>query len=198
MIGIIIPGEPVAQGRPRATTVGGHARVYDPKLSRSWKGAARVAMQEGLNHWLEKAGPMGWNLSPPMEVTIWAFFTCPKSRWLKSRPRPAIWRNQKPDIENVVKAVLDAGTGVLWLDDRQIVSLHTYKVTGEQEQAPGIILCVKEMDWEAPTRNMVELLMEGRRGVDSDNGVSVPSERTRLGAGSVPTLEASPDSSKVG
>lgn len=31
MIKFTVYGEPVAQGRPRATTINGHVRMYDPK-----------------------------------------------------------------------------------------------------------------------------------------------------------------------
>jgi Holliday junction resolvase RusA-like endonuclease len=34
------------------------------------------------------------------------------------------------DIDNLVKAVFDAGNEILWLDDSQIVELHAYKHTG--------------------------------------------------------------------
>lgn len=34
------------------------------------------------------------------------------------------------DIDNLEKAVLDACNGILWLDDSQIVELHSYKHKG--------------------------------------------------------------------
>ncbi len=34
------------------------------------------------------------------------------------------------DIDNLEKAVLDACNGILWLDDRQIVEMHSYKHKG--------------------------------------------------------------------
>lgn len=37
MIEFTIYGEPVAQGRPRATTINGMVRMYDPKKSRDFK-----------------------------------------------------------------------------------------------------------------------------------------------------------------
>ena len=36
-IKLVIYGEPIAQGRPRFTTVNGFARAYDPAKSRNFK-----------------------------------------------------------------------------------------------------------------------------------------------------------------
>ena len=33
----------------------------------------------------------------------------------------------KPDIDNLIKAILDAGNGVLWHDDNQVVSVNAAK-----------------------------------------------------------------------
>lgn len=38
--------------------------------------------------------------------------------------------NRRVDIDNLCKLVMDAGTGVLWVDDEQIVSLHARKWRG--------------------------------------------------------------------
>ena len=35
-------------------------------------------------------------------------------------------RRKDGDVDNYMKAVLDAGNAVLWVDDRQIVDLHGY------------------------------------------------------------------------
>lgn len=49
-------GEPVAQGRPRATTINGHVRMYDPAKSRNFKEYVRlVASQHAPAYLLEGA-----------------------------------------------------------------------------------------------------------------------------------------------
>ena len=47
-----IPGEPVAQGRPRVAVVAGRARAYDPKTSRDWKATA----QQHARDQMQRAG----------------------------------------------------------------------------------------------------------------------------------------------
>ena len=43
MIEFTVLGEPVAQGRPRASTRNGHVRMYDPKKSKDFKNYVRLA-----------------------------------------------------------------------------------------------------------------------------------------------------------
>ncbi len=136
MITIRIPGEPVAQGRGRVAVIAGHARVYDPAKSRSWKGAAAVHMLEAMAGWPPLTGPVA--------LGVQAVFSMPKSRWQRSRIRPAEWHCKRPDLDNVIKAVKDAAKGVLWLDDSQVVTISASKITGEQGQAPGLVITVTE------------------------------------------------------
>ncbi len=131
MISLTILGEPCAQGRPRVGIIAGHARVFDPPKSRSWKGAARVQMEAALNG----AAPI---LAGPVAVTLRLFHKCPTSDHRKTKPAPRRWRAKRPDLENVAKAVLDAATGVLWRDDAQIASLVIKQYTCAQDEAPRV------------------------------------------------------------
>jgi Holliday junction resolvase RusA-like endonuclease len=62
----------------------------------------------------------GEPLEGPLSVQIYARFERPKS---VNRE----WHTVKPDADNVGKAVCDALNGVLWIDDRQIVTLAVFK-----------------------------------------------------------------------
>lgn len=136
MIHVLIPGEPCAQGRPRATIVSGHARLYDPKDSRSWKGAARVAMMAA------RQTPI---LDGPIAVEILAVHSCPRTDYRKREPMPRRFRDRRPDIENVVKSCLDAATGILWRDDAQIAQLFVEQMTGAQDEPPRVELVARSL-----------------------------------------------------
>ena len=130
---ITIPGEPVAQGRPRAfRTKAGHLRTYDPTKSRNWKAEARAVMVAAKPDPAAILFPDG-----PCTVDVLAVFTCPKSAYRK-HPVPRQPHAKRPDADNVTKAVLDAGKGVLWRDDTQVARLVVEKWVGAQGEAPFV------------------------------------------------------------
>ena len=137
-IEIHIPGTPVAQGRPRFARQGRYVRAYDPPKSRNWKATAQEHMAMAMGG----APP----LQGPLSCEVAATFTCPKGDRRKREPRPRRLHAKRPDIENVVKAVLDAATGVLWLDDAQVARLLVLKAIGAQDEAPGVWLKVERLD----------------------------------------------------
>lgn len=146
MLTIRVPGEPCAQGRPRAAVVNGRARVFDPKKSRNWKATAREHMCAAIER---PPGAPSYGRYPfpsgPVRVSILARFTCPKGDHRKTVPAPERWRDKKPDAENVAKAVLDAATGVLWQDDAQVADLRVLTVTAAQGMAPEVVLEVEAL-----------------------------------------------------
>jgi len=131
---VVIPGEPVAQGRPRAFRLpGGGVRMYDPAKSRSWKAEARAAIVNALDDQdLAIAFPDG-----AVIVLVRAVFSCPKSDFRKI-PRVRRPHAKLPDAENVAKAALDAGTGALWRDDSQVALLTVEKWIGAQGERPYV------------------------------------------------------------
>ena len=115
---LVIPGEPVAQGRPRATRQG---RVYDPETSRNYKAYVRYC---ALDNKPEKP------LDNPLNVNIKAYFGIPKSKtkkWKESALKGDVVPTKKPDLSNIVKIVEDSLNGVWWRDDSLIVKLSAEK-----------------------------------------------------------------------
>ncbi len=100
---IVIPGEPVAKGRPRFTKNGG---VYTPKKT------------------LDAESDIGWALKAECrEVDAVSRFSVSLEFWTKKRA----------DIDNLAKLVLDAANGVIWADDSQVWALRALKVYGDPE-----------------------------------------------------------------
>jgi Holliday junction resolvase RusA-like endonuclease len=135
----VIPGEPVAQGRPRAfRTSRGQVRAYDPAKSRSWKAEARTQLAAAVG--------VGWTLlAGPISCHIVAVFSCPRSQWRKREPWPQRHHAKRPDVENVAKAVLDSASGVIWLDDAQVTRLEVEKVIGAQGEAPRVEILIEAL-----------------------------------------------------
>jgi Holliday junction resolvase RusA-like endonuclease len=117
-----IAGEPVAKRRPRLTKRG---FVYTPAATRKYGTPARLAAQ------LAMAG------RPPIEWTVQIELTV-------ELPMPASWSRRKtaeaitghvrptsrPDIDNYVKAALDAINSIVVVDDSQVVEFHAIKKFG--------------------------------------------------------------------
>lgn len=126
--------EPTAQLRPRASARGGRVRVYDPP---------KVHQFKNLLHDLASAQYKRPPLMGALEVDLIFYRPVQRSlsktesaRRLSNESKPIV----KPDVDNYVKATLDALTGVLWHDDSQIVKLVSEKRYGETGM---IIISVK-------------------------------------------------------
>lgn len=120
MIHLIIPGEPVPQGRARFTTRHGFVRTYDPKKSSDYKSYVR-AIANHIN-----CKPMEGALV--MRVDLYR--GVPKS-WRKQKQEEAlagiIKPTIKPDCSNYLKGIEDALNGIAYLDDSQLVLVHVTK-----------------------------------------------------------------------
>ena len=71
-------------------------------------------------------------------------FTPPKS-WSNKKRLAMIgnYKPTKPDIDNLIKTVLDAANNHLWNDDNQIVEITSFKRYGEE---PKILMTVEEIE----------------------------------------------------
>jgi len=121
MIKFTVYGEPVAQGRPRATTINGQVRMYDPKKSSDFKDYVRlVASEHRPDKLLE--GPISLEVKV-YKPTLKSFSKKKKVAAESGMLRPTT----KPDVDNYVKGVKDALKNVIWKDDSQVVDLHISK-----------------------------------------------------------------------
>lgn len=112
---VVIGGEPVAQGRPRLTTINGHARAYDPAKSGNYKQLIKLmAQQNAPDEPTEN----------PVILSVLIYRKIPKSFSKKKRMQidlGLLRPTTKPDVSNVVKGVEDALNGVWYKDDSQII-----------------------------------------------------------------------------
>lgn len=117
-----VPGEPVAKGRPRLTTVNGFARAYTPTKTANYESLVALAAQSANC-------PM---FDGPVVVHVKAVWACPKSKERKRGARPAEPKTTRPDADNVGKAITDGLNGIAWRDDSQVVWLSVQKWIGAQ------------------------------------------------------------------
>ena len=126
---LIVSGEPVGQPRHKVCTIGGRARMYLPTKHpvHAYKAAIRAAFIQATGQWDMIEGPV--------HVGIHVWFVMPASWSKKKRASHAgQYHAQKPDADNVVKAVLDALTDCYaWRDDSQVASVQVIKRWAGQE-----------------------------------------------------------------
>jgi Holliday junction resolvase RusA-like endonuclease len=121
-----IYGEPIPKGRPRFSTRGKFPVAYTPEKTKNYESdvgmMAKAAM--GASEPLEGA----------LEAFIYVTFPVPAS-YSKKRTEACLIgqekHTKKPDLDNVVKAVLDGMSNIVFLSDSQITSIHATKVYGE-------------------------------------------------------------------
>lgn len=131
---LTIRGIPVAQGRPRGyVRANGKAGVYDDGRSRGWKAAIIAeAMRAKLPR--EAAGPIRLSIE----------FEMPRPKRL--REEEAKPHTNVPDLDNLVKAVMDAlGEYRLWSDDRQVCELEASKWYHAGGSEPHAIIVVDQL-----------------------------------------------------
>ena len=115
-IRLVIPGEPVAKGRPRFYN--GHTIT-----------PAKTLNYETLIKELYIAAGLPRMLDGELKIEMAAYFTIPKSASKKARERMQsgeVHPTKKPDVDNLLK-VIDALNGIAWHDDSQVVQAKVAK-----------------------------------------------------------------------
>lgn len=137
MIAFTIPGEPIAQSRPRATTVNGHVRMYDKKEMVDYKGFIKLMASQQCKTLM--TGPLG--------LSIHAYRKMPKD-FSKKKIALAIskylYPSTKPDADNYAKSVMDALTGIVWADDGCVVELNVCKLYSDKPRLEIVVYEMKE------------------------------------------------------
>lgn len=115
----VVPGRPQGKGRPRFYK--GHA--YTPDSTRRYEALIRETARAA-------AKKAGWKIADSgVHVHVDALFPVPKS-WPREK-KAAAERDEltpgKPDIDNVVKAVLDGLNGVAYTDDKAVKAISASK-----------------------------------------------------------------------
>lgn len=102
---IVVPGEPHGQGRPKATSIGGKARVYTPTKTRS-----HAVYVQG--HW-QQAGSPRLDPSRPYGIMLVSLRERPAGHLnskghLNKKGLATPYPTSKPDTDNEIKQYLDA------------------------------------------------------------------------------------------
>lgn len=132
---LFVPGHPITQG----------SKDYKGKNARGK--AILVESADGLAEWRQRiawAGHgHGWRpYDGPCSVDLEFVLRRPVST-PKRRTPPAI---RKPDVDKLLRAVLDALTGVAWTDDARVIDARSRKRLAELGETPGVWIAITAAD----------------------------------------------------
>jgi Holliday junction resolvase RusA-like endonuclease len=118
----VVYGTPIGKGRPRATSRGGFVRMYTDAKTLGFEQAVADEARTAMSN---------FDLfDTPMQLQLSAYYPIPKS-WSKKKRQLAvdgeIYPQVKPDLDNVMKAILDALNGVVYADDSQVINMVATK-----------------------------------------------------------------------
>lgn len=137
---LFVPSVPQGKARPRATAVGGFARVYTPSTTKLYENLIKIVYQRDY--------PNEKPTSEPISLELVFRFPYPKSAyWVVNSKHNGELRSEwkgrkftsKPDIDNLMKAVFDGLNGVAYKDDSQIRHVSASKVYDEK---PGVEITI--------------------------------------------------------
>ena len=142
-----VRGLPVPQGSARGFVVKGRAIITSDNVGlRGWRGlVADIAQRH--------APPELWH--GPVSVSLEFWLPQPRSRPTtvgrgKKKRSVRIWPDRKPDLDKLVRAVIDSLTNVVFVDDSQVVRIYATKDYG----TPGVDVLVERIDGN-PFANLV-------------------------------------------
>lgn len=115
-----VPGDPRGKGRPRVTENGTYTdsetKAYENKI---------------IWYYRQAFGGFRWPDGAYIRVKVIAYYSIPKRATksaLAAMQAGNILPTRKPDIDNVLKIVLDALNGVAYKDDSRVVCVEAQKV----------------------------------------------------------------------
>lgn len=120
-------GEIKGKARPRVNTY--TCQVYTPTSTKDYENL--------IKQYFQIKYPKYVPFENRVSVTIKAYFKVPKTTTKKDKAlieEGKLSPTKKPDIDNVVKIVLDALNKMAFKDDNQITKLQVEKFYGEEEK----------------------------------------------------------------
>ncbi len=142
MITFFVPGVPVPKGSAKAyvNKHTGRAQVMQDNRDRQKPWASAITLT---------AIELGAQVTTsPVGVYLVFFMPRLKSHFGTGKNSHAVKQNapalhvSKPDLDKLVRCVLDALTGVAWIDDSQVFEIHATKI---YRSSPGVNITVEPL-----------------------------------------------------
>jgi Holliday junction resolvase RusA-like endonuclease len=128
-------GKPVGKGRPKFSSRGGFVRAYTPKTTADYE--TKVA-----ESYKAKYGNSMADTDTSLCVSIRAVFPIPQSMRKAEREKALqdeIKPSKKPDIDNIIKSILDGLNGVAYEDDACVTKVLASKSYVSDRNCEGFV-----------------------------------------------------------
>lgn len=125
-----VPGVPVGKGRPRFMRNG---HTYTPEKTRAYE-------QSVKDCWRQQSGK-GFAGGIPLKAYIVAYFPIPKSVSMKKAEAMAgTFHINRPDADNITKAILDSLNGLAYPDDSAVQIARSFKIYTNAEPRVEVLI----------------------------------------------------------
>lgn len=175
-ISFTVPAVPVAQPRDRAVRFGNSARVHPVttiKNARTGKSKPHpIAAFKATVRMVAAELYTGPPLQGPLRVDSIFVFPRPQNKIWKTRPMPRYRHEIKPDRDNCDKSVLDALSGLLWVDDAQVCDGRLQKWVASGYEQPHVEIRVTQLEsvepeqpsnWVQPPADAEQLVLDSEK-----------------------------------
>lgn len=122
-VSFFVPAEPQAKGSMRAFVPKGWNRPVVTSTNKHLKSYESLVRMEANKIW---NAPV---LDRNTPVNVWLVFCFIKPR---STPKKVVEKLTKPDLDKLIRPILDAMTGIVWVDDSQVVRIVASKIFTER------------------------------------------------------------------
>lgn len=129
-----IPGPPKGKARPRV--VNNHA--YTPEATVQYERLVRACWENAAGDWMAEK-------DQPVALYVSAYYPVPESHTKKQKERELrnwVLPTKKPDIDNILKIIMDGLNGVAYHDDKQVVEVTIRK---RFDSEPRVEVYLKEV-----------------------------------------------------
>jgi Holliday junction resolvase RusA-like endonuclease len=129
MLDIFLEITPTAKERPR---LGKHGNVYTPPKTKS--------AEEEISYLLKVALLRTGNKITNKPVFVKLIFQYPYPRGKTQKDK--LYKTTRPDLDNLIKLVMDSMNELIFYDDNQVVRLESEKIYSDKQ---GIDIKVREL-----------------------------------------------------
>lgn len=117
--------------------MGNFVRTYTPEKTANYENLVKVEYRRQCHDYQ-------FDSDVPLDVRIMAYYGIPKSASKKKKElmeKHSIRPLKKCDADNLAKCILDAGNGVIYPDDKQVVDLQVRRF---YSNTPRVVVTIQE------------------------------------------------------